>query len=59
MIVNPQSLAMACNGQKFSVIYADPPWRYDRTPRGAAARHYATMTVDDSTCSVGQVSPPS
>lgn len=31
----------------FSIIYADPPWRYDSTaPRGAAAGHYPTMSVD-------------
>jgi N6-adenosine-specific RNA methylase IME4 len=34
-------------GAKFCCIYADPPWRYDRTPRGAAEHHYPTMSVDE------------
>lgn len=32
----------------FPTIYADPPWQYDNeTARGAAARHYATMSTDE------------
>ncbi len=35
-------------GLKFGTIYADPPWQYDSTGlRGAAAKHYSTMSVDD------------
>ncbi|MFO0796054.1 MAG: MT-A70 family methyltransferase [Gemmataceae bacterium] len=34
-------------GCRFCCIYADPPWRYDRTPRGAAARHYPTLSTDE------------
>lgn len=35
-------------GLKFGTIYADPPWQYDSTgSRGAAAKHYSTMSVDD------------
>jgi N6-adenosine-specific RNA methylase IME4 len=35
--------------KKYSVIYADPPWRYqDRTPpQGAAESHYPTMKLED------------
>lgn len=33
---------------KFQVIYADPPWAYRQTPpRGAAADHYRTLTVEE------------
>lgn len=38
---------LLARGCKFCTILADPPWRYDRTPRGAAAHHYPTMTVDE------------
>ena len=32
----------------YSIIYADPPWRYARSGmQGAAERHYPTMTVDE------------
>jgi N6-adenosine-specific RNA methylase IME4 len=32
----------------FGCVYADPPWRYDNTvTRGAASKHYATMTLDE------------
>jgi N6-adenosine-specific RNA methylase IME4 len=34
-------------GCKFCCIYADPPWHYDRSPRGAASHHYSTMTVEE------------
>lgn len=31
---------------KFSLIYADPPWSYDKnTGRGAAANHYPVMSI--------------
>jgi len=33
--------------RKYRCIYADPPWRYDQTPRGAAAYHYSTMSLVD------------
>jgi site-specific DNA-methyltransferase (adenine-specific) len=35
--------------KKYSVIYADPPWRYqDRTPpQGGAEAHYPTMKLED------------
>jgi len=32
-------------GRRFATLYADPPWRYDQTPRGAAEKHYPTMTL--------------
>lgn len=34
--------------KKYNIIYADPPWKYDRNKvQGAAEKHYSTMTVDD------------
>lgn len=38
---------LIARGCKFCCVYADPPWRYDRSPRGAADRHYPTMTVEE------------
>jgi len=34
---------------KYSIIYADPPWSYDDKAlnRGGAERHYSTMGIDD------------
>ena len=33
---------------KYSVIYADPPWRYsDRKCNGNAEDHYPTMKLED------------
>ena len=33
---------------QYGIIYADPPWRYDRTKvQGAAERHYSTMSNED------------
>lgn len=38
-------------GKKFSVIYADPPWRYEHPAIGATNRaienHYPTMTLEE------------
>jgi len=35
-------------GEKYSIIYADPPWSYsDRKCSGAAEGHYSTMPIDD------------
>ncbi len=32
----------------YSIIYADPPWRYAQNGlQGAAERHYPTMTIDE------------
>lgn len=34
--------------KKYSVIYADPPWRYERSKvQGAAENHYPTMGIDE------------
>lgn len=34
--------------KKYNIIYADPPWSYkDSGCRGAAAKHYDTMSVED------------
>lgn len=37
--------------EKYSVIYADPPWRYENPPMGGGNRsienHYPTMTLDE------------
>ena len=33
---------------KYDIIYADPPWRYqDNTCEGACAKHYNTMSVEE------------
>jgi N6-adenosine-specific RNA methylase IME4 len=32
--------------EKFSIIYADPPWEYKWSTRGAAAHHYNTENLD-------------
>ncbi len=34
-------------GWRFGTVYADPPWRYDCSPRGAASLHYRTMALDE------------
>lgn len=35
------------NKLKFGTVYADPPWPYsNRAARGAAEKHYRTMTID-------------
>ena len=51
---------MACNGQKFSVIYADPPWRfatYSAKGLGRSAdAHYSCMPLADiKALDVGQI----
>ena len=34
--------------KKYSVIYADPPWRYDmKRGNGVAENHYPTMSIDE------------
>lgn len=39
---------LVAEGRQFRTIYADPPWDYqNRASRGAARRHYATMTLDE------------
>lgn len=33
---------------KYQIIYADPPWQYNRkTGRSSAAQHYATMSLNE------------
>ena len=33
---------------KYSIIYADPPWRYDqKNINGTAEKHYKTMGIDE------------
>ena len=33
---------------KYEVIYADPPWRYERSAvQGAAEKHYPTMDINE------------
>jgi N6-adenosine-specific RNA methylase IME4 len=35
-------------GQKYAVIYADPPWQYENAGvKGAAENHYPTMTMKE------------
>lgn len=39
---------IAASGRLFGCIYADPPWRYaNRGTRGAAERHYPTMSAEE------------
>lgn len=34
--------------ERYQIIYADPPWRYDQKGvEGAAERHYSTMSLED------------
>jgi N6-adenosine-specific RNA methylase IME4 len=34
--------------EQFSVIYADPPWRFSNNGvKGAADKHYSTMSIDE------------
>lgn len=38
---------LLASGAQFPTIYADPPWEYsNRAARGAATRHYATMSME-------------
>ena len=38
----------AITAEKFNIIYADPPWRYERNcGTGAAENHYPTMSCDE------------
>ena len=35
-------------GQKYSAIYADPPWKHEnQASRGATDNHYPTMTIEE------------
>jgi N6-adenosine-specific RNA methylase IME4 len=39
---------LTASGHKFQTIYVDPPWKYrNRASRGAAEKHYNTMTVEE------------
>lgn len=34
--------------KKYNIIYADPPWRYERSKvQGAAEKHYPTMSIKE------------
>ena len=34
--------------KKYKIIYADPPWQYERSKvQGAAEKHYPTMQLDE------------
>lgn len=51
--------ALVDDGLTFKTIYADPPWRYDQSPRGAAEHHYATMSHDElAALPVGRLAAP-
>lgn len=39
--------ALLATGRRFGTVYADPPWRYDQSPRGAAEHHYPTLPLAD------------
>ena len=33
--------------KKYSIIYADPPWRYEQSKvQGSAEKHYPTMSIE-------------
>ena len=35
-------------GQKYNIVYADPPWRYDnKRVQGGAEKHYGTMSTEE------------
>ena len=36
---------LVANGERYHTILADPPWAYDQSPRGAATKHYPTMSL--------------
>lgn len=38
---------LVSRGTRYGCVYADPPWRFDRSPRGAASHHYPTMPLDE------------
>ena len=34
--------------KQYSIIYADPPWKYEQKRlSGAAEKHYSTMSIDE------------
>ncbi len=43
--------AELATGQRYPIIYADPPWRYENPPMGGTNRsienHYPTMTLEE------------
>lgn len=47
-------------GELFGTIYADPPWEYsNRSSRGAASKHYRTMSIEDiAALPVGELAAP-
>jgi len=39
---------MLIHQQKFNIIYADPPWKYDnKGGQGVAENHYPTMSINE------------
>ena len=44
----------------YSIIYADPPWQYQRSKvQGAAENHYPTMGIDElCALPVADLAPP-
>lgn len=35
-------------GKKYGIIYADPPWQYDRkVGKGVAENHYQTLSLKE------------
>lgn len=38
---------LIARGVRFGCVVADPPWRFDRSPRGAASHHYPTMGLEE------------
>ena len=43
-----RSVKKITNSQKFNIVYADPPWRYNNNGgQGVAENHYPTMSIDE------------
>ena len=40
--------------KQYGIIYADPPWRYDRKHgSGVAENHYPTMSIEEICARIG------
>ena len=48
MIHEQQLIRSPVQNKKYSIIYADPPWRYNiKRGRGTAESHYPTMSIEE------------
>ena len=51
MVGTNEDFLRSINGNKYSIIYADPPWEYSKSggmknSRGMAKQHYSTMKLE-------------